>query len=71
MIIINQSIKVNSLAFSPHSFHLVSGSSDKTVRLWRTSDGTLLHTFRGHPSMVWFRWIELKLFLSFFLILMI
>ena len=27
---------------------LVSGSADRTVRLWRVADGALLHTLSGH-----------------------
>eukprot|EP00933_Yihiella_yeosuensis_P015011 TRINITY_DN13214_c0_g2_i1.p1 TRINITY_DN13214_c0_g2~~TRINITY_DN13214_c0_g2_i1.p1 ORF type:complete len:524 (-),score=80.70 TRINITY_DN13214_c0_g2_i1:113-1684(-) len=31
---------------------LYSGSRDKTVCKWRMSDGELIHTYRGHKSMV-------------------
>jgi WD40 repeat protein len=35
---------VYSVAYSPDGNILASGSSDKTIRLWRVSDGTLLDT---------------------------
>ena len=31
---------------------LVSGSADRTVRLWRVGDGALLHTLSGHTFQV-------------------
>ena len=35
---------VYSLSFSPNGQTLALGSADKTVKLWKTSDGTLLQT---------------------------
>lgn len=43
---------VRSLAFSPNGETLATGSYDKTVRLWRVADGTLLSTLEGHNSWV-------------------
>ena len=39
---------VVSCAFSPDSTRCATGSLDRTIRLWDTIDGNLLHTFRGH-----------------------
>jgi hypothetical protein len=39
-------------AFSPDGQWLVSGGSDNTARLWRASDGELLHVFEGHTGRV-------------------
>ena len=41
-----------SVAFSPDSKTLASGSFDKTVRLWDVETGQLLHIFTGHTSEV-------------------
>jgi hypothetical protein len=43
---------VRSLAFSPDGETIVTGSYDPLVRLWRVSDGTLLHEFTGHTAWV-------------------
>jgi len=44
--------KVNSLAMGPKGFTLVSGSKDKTIKLWNPQTGQLLHRFFGHTSGV-------------------
>ncbi|KAJ5972561.1 uncharacterized protein N7479_002479 [Penicillium vulpinum] len=36
------------VAFSPHGCLLVSGSGDRTVRLWDTAIGVLQQIFQGH-----------------------
>jgi WD40 repeat protein len=41
-----------SLAFSPDSKLLASGSLDKTLRLWNTSTGKEVHRFTGHGGGV-------------------
>ena len=43
---------VTSIAYSPDSATLASGSWDGTVRLWDVVTGTLLNTFTGHTSSV-------------------
>ena len=43
---------VNSVAFSGDCTHVVSGSSDHTLRLWDTVSGAHLNMLTGHESMV-------------------
>ena len=43
---------VLSLAFSPDATYVASGSSDKSVRLWRVRDGSCAATFVEHDSGV-------------------
>ena len=39
--------KVTSIAFSPDRTMLVSGSDDRSIRLWDVATGTLLHTLKS------------------------
>jgi WD40 repeat protein len=43
---------VLSVAFSFDGSHMVSGSSDETVRLWNVATDEEEHTFRGHSDWV-------------------
>jgi WD40 repeat protein len=43
---------VNSLALNIEGNRLVSGSADKTIKIWHPSSGELLHTLSGHSSAV-------------------
>jgi WD40 repeat protein len=44
----------SSLAFSPDGAILAGGFNDGSMRIWRVSDGVLLHTIKGHmPSEVY------------------
>jgi WD40 repeat protein len=43
---------VNAVAITPDSRFIVSGSSDKTVRVWRLPTGELLATLTQHGGAV-------------------
>lgn len=48
---------VSALAFSPDGRTLASGSDDRSIILWQTASGRILHTMNGHVdtvrSLVW------------------
>jgi hypothetical protein len=37
----------------PTDDHIISGSSDATLRLWKTETGEHVRTFEGHSSRIW------------------
>jgi WD40 repeat protein len=43
---------ITSIAFSPNGSQLVSGSWEKTVRLWSVASGKLLKVLTGHSDSV-------------------
>jgi len=43
---------ISALAFSPDSRALISGSEDKSIKLWDIGTGRLIRTFRGHSSAI-------------------
>jgi WD40 repeat protein len=43
---------VNSVAFSPDGQHIVSGSADRTVRVWNAAGETVASLFTGHTALV-------------------
>ncbi len=43
---------VSAVAFSPDGRKLVSGSNDKTLRVWEVASGSLLGTLAGHRDTV-------------------
>ncbi|MGE0882135.1 MAG: TIR domain-containing protein [Blastocatellales bacterium] len=44
---------INSTAFSQDGLRALSGSDDKTVRLWEIESGYCVRIFEGHSSRVW------------------
>ncbi|XP_069838180.1 transducin beta-like protein 3 [Dendropsophus ebraccatus] len=44
---------INSVAVSPNDKLIVSGSQDKTAKLWSASDLSLVGVLRGHKRGVW------------------
>jgi len=44
--------QIHALAFSPDDRFLLSGSRDKTIKLWDAASGTLVRTFVGHSDHV-------------------
>jgi WD40 repeat protein len=51
-VIRGHSSQINSVAFSPDGTRLVTGSEDKTIRVWDFATGEELHRFVGHTRPV-------------------
>ena len=43
---------VTAVVFSPNGAQVLSGSYDKTMKLWDTASGALIRTFEGHKMIV-------------------
>ena len=41
-----------SVCVTPNRLHVVTGSIDKTARVWRLADGSLVRTLEGHSGDV-------------------
>jgi len=51
---LNHSEDVLSVAYSPDGSHIVSGSLDKTLRIWDAQTGALIvEPLSGHENSVW------------------
>jgi predicted amidophosphoribosyltransferase len=50
--LLGHSWSVNSVAFSPDGKRIVSGSGDKTVKIWDATTGQEMLTLKGHSSVV-------------------
>lgn len=44
---------VNAIDVAPNDAIFATGSQDKTAKIWRVADGTLLGTMRGHRRGIW------------------
>jgi GTPase SAR1 family protein len=44
---------INSVAFSHDGIYALSGSDDRTLRLWDVESGRCLRVFEGHSDIVW------------------
>ena len=44
--------QVECCCFSPDGSFVLSGSCDKTLKVWRTHDGSLVNTLQGHTDAV-------------------
>ena len=51
-VLLGHSGNVSSVAYSPDGKRIVSGSWDKTVRVWDAQTGEALHTLEGHSTVV-------------------
>ncbi|SCW03602.1 LAFE_0G14092g1_1 [Lachancea fermentati] len=51
--LVGHSGTVYSTSFSPDNRYLISGSEDKTVKLWSTDTFTPLVSYKGHNHPVW------------------
>jgi WD40 repeat protein len=43
---------VTSVAFSPNGKRIVTGSEDRTVKVWNAQTGQEIRTLRGHTELV-------------------
>ena len=53
MNLLGHSRYVWSVSFSPDGSRIVSGSVDKTVRVWDAVTGEVINTLTGHSDRVW------------------
>jgi len=41
-----------TVSFSPDGQYVASGSADKTIKIWRSKEGTLVTTLKGHQGQI-------------------
>ena len=44
---------VESVAYSPDGTKIISGSTDKTIKIWNANTGECLQTLEGHLDIIW------------------
>ncbi|RKP02095.1 hypothetical protein CXG81DRAFT_11188 [Caulochytrium protostelioides] len=44
---------INAVAVAPNDRLVASASQDRSIKLWRTDSGALVHTLKGHKRGVW------------------
>ena len=44
---------IYSVAFSPDGARVLTGSRDRTARLWEAATGVEIRAFKGHVDWVW------------------
>jgi len=49
---LGHSTKIQSVVFSPDEKHILSGSLDKTIKLWDVANGREIKTFLGHTDSI-------------------
>ncbi|MEE0961644.1 MAG: hypothetical protein U0L54_03740, partial [Bacteroidales bacterium] len=47
------SFYVTSVAYSPDGTKIISGSHDKTIKIWNANTGQCLQTLKGHSDIVY------------------
>lgn len=45
--------EINCIASAPNDKLIVSGAQDRVAKIWRTKDGELVGSFKGHRRGVW------------------
>jgi len=49
---LNLNSEIRTVAFSPNGKIFLSASGDGLIKLWETSSGSLLQTFKGHKNLI-------------------
>jgi WD40 repeat protein len=45
--------RINCIVYCPELSRVITGSRDKTVRVWTVSTGVCVHVLEGHTDVVW------------------